>query len=321
MTADRALDRLRDPDDPALAELAALVADEVARRPLQELVAGDRLGPHLGEAVRALHASDGLRDRIRDQIEAERGRLRDLDRPVDVWLPPHARDPLLIVVGAPWSPSQDLTFRILNHEAVRRLLREVLSGTLRRFASGVRSLDQGAFGGLAGRVAKRGKSLFGAAEGIVDAVRGEVEQAFEARIKEFLGTAVDEAIRSVAAWLSDPTHAPVMGAMRSSAVQIVLDERTGDLVAEADDLDLDPVIDAVLDGIAAAAEDPGLDAALGAWVDTVTSPWADQTLGDRLEALGSRDAGHEVVTAVATDLLREVVLTEAFEAWWRALHA
>lgn len=320
MPAEAALQRLRAADDPALDRLAALVVDEALTRSAGELIRPPELARPLAAAVREAAASASLREGLVRRIDQLRTEAAGTSTRLADRVAPEVREAAARLLALPASPSPELAYRLLNHEALRTLLREVLQSTLARFVAGVRSVDQGALGGLAGRVAKRGRGLLGAAEGIVGAVRGELETAFEGRVKDFVGGALDEAVRGVSTWVADPAHAGLAAGMRVSILDVLLDVPLGELVGEADEIGTDAVVDAMLDAVRAAAARPDLKADLARAMEEAVAPWADEQLQQVLDELGLASAARHGGEAVLAPLLREVAATEAFAAWWRELH-
>lgn len=323
-TPDRTLARLRDPDDPALSELAALVGRHVAARPLVDAVDAPRLAAHAATALRSL-ATDDARDHLVSRLDEERARLGAETRTPRAWMVPEVDGPLRELLSEAWVPSEDLAYEVINHEALRSMLREVLKGALTRFAGGMRTLDQGVLGGLGGRVARKGAGLLGGvasrAEGIAQAMKDEVEQRFEGRIKETLGQTTDEAVRAVAAWVSDPAHAAVLASLRVSVLDTVLDTPVGELIGEFDELDTARLVAAVWGGLEAAAARDDLEAELQERIEQTVSVWGDETVGAWLDDLGLRASWDEAIVELMTAEMRPLVATEEFGTWWQALHS
>lgn len=322
---DRALERLRDADDPALGDLAVLVADHVAARRLDEVLDSARLASAAADALRALAADDEARRRLVTRLEAERADLKATREPLRTWAVAELDATIRELLAVPVVPSEELTYRVINHEALRAMLREVLQGTLTRFVDGVRSIDKGVLGGLGSKVASRGRGLLGgvgaAAEGLMGAVRDEVGARFDTSIRDSLGHATDEAVRAIARWVADPAHADTLARMRVSVFDVLLDVPVGDLVGEADAVDLDAISRTVWRGLQAAAARPDLEGVIHDAIAQARERRGDDTLGAWIDTLGLRDRWRDAARDLAADELRALVATPAFEAWWAALHA
>jgi hypothetical protein len=277
-----------------------------------------------GELVRGLRsatATPTAREAVVRRVEQARQQLRTIEQPVRTWLPPEVEPPARELLALPWSPSEELTFRVINHPALRALVREVLSASLTRFTERLRNLDQGVLGGLGERAMRRGKGLFGGvAEGLMGAVRDEMGSAFDGRIKEHLGTATEEAVRAIAAWIADPAHADALAAMRLSAIDVVLDTPVRALAAEADGLSTDRVAEVVWRALTELAARDDLEPRLVTLLTQVYALADHPTLGHWLDELGLREVWTDGAARFTTDRLVELTTTPAFEAWWHELH-
>lgn len=320
-----ALVRLRDPADPSLAGLIALAVDEVLRVRLVEAVDASGLADRLTAAVAAAAADAGLRARLLSRLTQERVRWRAERNSARHWVLPPVEAPLRHVLAQPWSPSEKLALRVSDHPAVRAMLKDVLSGTLARFAGGLKALDGGVLGGLGGRVARRGAGLFGGlgdlAGGLVGAVKDEFEAAVESRVKESVGQATEEAIKAIAAWAADPKQAAALAALRVSILDVALDTPLGDLLGELDEVPDEAIVDALLEGLRDASKRGTLRADLIQILDEAVTAWGDESLGALADELGLRAPLHEALVELGTKRARALVHSEAFATWWTQLHS
>jgi hypothetical protein len=320
-----ALAKLRDPADTALAGLIELAVDEALRVRLREAVDSAKLADRLTAAVSAAASDPGLRDRLLARLTQERARWRAERHSARHWVLPPVEAPLRHFLAQPWSPSEKLALRVSDHPAVRAMLKDVLSGTLARFAGGLKALDGGVLGGLGGRVARRGAGLFGGlgdlAGGIVGAVKDEFESAVEARVKESVGQATEEAIRAIAAWAADPKQAAALAALRVSILEVALDTPLGDLVGELDEVPDAAIVDAVLQGLKDASARASLRADLLQVLDEAVASWGDESLGALADDLGLRSHVVDALTELGTTHARTLVSSEAFATWWTQLHS
>jgi hypothetical protein len=327
MEPDRVLARLRDPADPAVAGLIRLAVDATVDRSLRELVDARRLAGRLAEAIRAVAASPDARARLVARLEAERARWRAEGRTLRELSLPELDDAVRAVAGVPWSPSEALVLRVIDHEAVRALLGEVLQGALSRFGQRLRSLDQGVLGGLGGAVARKGtgllgglaKGISGAADQLVGGLKDEVEAALQGRIRDQLSGATDEALKAIAAWVASPDHEAALASLRRSLVDVVLDRPIGELVGEVDEVDVRPVVDALHAALGRAAARPGLQDELAARLAEALDRYGDLSAGALLDDLGARASLGDAAADVLADPVRDVVATDAFAAWWSDL--
>ena len=327
MSADRALARLRDADDPALSDLVAIALKAFDDVPLGAVVDVDSLAKHGRRAVHHLASTPEARARALEVCTKARAEARTSTTPARDLVPAEAQAVVRTVLAQPWAPSEDLTYAVINHDAVRTLVREVLQGAMSKLVHRLRQVDQGSLGGVGGKVVKRGKGLFGgvagglgaAAEGLMGTVRDEITATLDARMRETLGAATDEAIRGIAAWVADPAHAEPVAALRISILDLVLDLPIGELVQELDEVSNEAVVDAVFQGLREAAARDDLEAELHGTITRAIAPWADERLGTWLDALALREVWSDASDGLITPLARRVVHTEEFGTWWSSL--
>lgn len=320
-----ALAKLRDAQDGALVGLVGLAVDEALRVRLREAVDSGALADRLTQAVSSAASDPGLRERLLTRLSAERARWRSERQSARHWVLPPVEAPLRQVLAQPWSPSEKLALRVSDHPAVRAMLRDVLSGTLARFAGGLKALDGGVLGGLGGRVARRGAGLFGGlgdlAGGLVGAVKDEFEAAVESKVKESVGQATEEAIRAIAAWAADPKQAAALAALRVSLLDVALDTPLGDLLGELDEVPDAALVDAVLQGLRDASARPSLHADLRQVLDEAVAAWGDESLGALAVDLGLQAHLRDALVDLGTPHARTLVNSEAFATWWAQLHS
>jgi len=317
-----ALNALQDDAHPALDGLVRLIVDELLDGPVSRWVDVEGLAAAGARGIRAAAETDGLPDDhpLHDAI----ARRLDDPRPLGEMLPPGLDEVVEPVLRVPWTPSEELVLRLLRHDAARMLVRETLANTLQRFATRARSLDEGVLGGLGGKAFKRGRGLLGsvgsAAEGLVGAVSKEVEQAVEARIKDFLGGATDEALKGIAAWVADEQHAEPMARLRVSAWHELRATSARGLLGTAAE-DVGAWEKALLDGLGHLAGRDDLEAHLATLLREGLAEVDGTSLRSWLPDPALADALHDAGRAALVPGLRTLVRTEAFATWWSGLPA
>lgn len=319
---DVALARLRDPANPALADLARLAIADATRTPLRELADARQIATWLASAGRTVTTTDRAADWLTQRIQAERARWSADARPVRHHVPPELLPPVRELLSRPYVPSEELVFRLIHHRAVKLLLGQVLGNALTRFARGLRTVDQGLLGGLGGKVAQSGRGLLGGfGQGLVGAVKDEVEAALERKVSAYLDQAIEEAIRGIATWVADTRHAEPLAQMRVSALDTLLDTPSRQIAAEIDKLGPEQIADVVLAAVRAITAGPGFVDDTSARIEALYAEIGDGTLGAWLDDLGLSALWIDGSTDLLTRRLRATVATREFEAWWSALHS
>lgn len=333
-TAARGLARLREPNGARLQELARMVVDETTATPLRDIATPRWIAGQLAAAIEAGVQGDLAKQWVQRRIDAERDRWSTDERPVGELVPEEAIEPLRTLLGKAYAPSEDLVFRIIDQPAIRRLIREVLTSTLTRFRRRLQSVDKGVLGGFGGRAARRGRGLLGevagnlggvagnlggVAENLVGAVRDEVEQSLDNRVKDFVGGATADVVRAIARYFANPEHAEAMGELRLAILDVVLATSIEELAAEADKLRPEDIIDVVVAALRSAVAAEDFVDRTEERIARILEETGDGTLGAWLDEVGLRDVWTQTTTELVAARLAAVVHTDAFEAWWGRL--
>ena len=337
---DRALQRLKNPDGVALRKLAQLVVDETTATPLRAIATPRFIAGQIATALEAVARGDTARAWVDRQITRQREEWKDEKRPVRTWMPKEADEPLRKLLARPWTPDKELTLRVLDQPALRRLVGEVLEDSLILFQKRMKSVDKAGVGAFGARAAKRSRSLFGdmarqlapdlhgvahnlggLAENLVGAVTEEIEQVLADRIKEFVAGATSDALTTTAQHLADPKYAQGFGDLRVAVLDVILDTTVAKLAAEGDKLKPEELVDVVVGALRATLDAPDFVETTEARVAKMLDQAGDGTLGAWLDDVGLREVWSETTTELVHQRLVAVVTTPGFDGWWSDLFA
>lgn len=324
-TARRGLLRLRDPDRRAVRELAALLVAEALDTSVAEVARPTWIASQLAASLEAATRGDLLARWIERRLAAEGDRWRGAAEPLREQVPAEVERTLRALLARPYSPDQQMVFRIVDQPAVRSLVKLVLTDTVTRFRRRAVEWDAGFLGGLGARAAARGRGLVGNVSknlgGLVDAVRGEVDQAVERRVNEFVHAATTEAIALIAGYAADPAHADQIGQIRVALLDLVLDLPMSDLVREAEKLDPAGAIEVVAAALRAVVAERDFVARAEVRIGALLREAGDGTFGAWLDEIGLRAVWSASTVELLEERLGAVVAAPAFEAWWEGLFA
>jgi hypothetical protein len=336
----RALDRLRDPSGDELRALARLVVDEATATPLRDLAKPRWIAGQIATSLEAVARGDVAGEWVDRKIAEGRDAWRAESRPLRTWMPKEAEEPLRKVLIRQWTPDKDLTLRIIDQPAMRKLVAIVLEDALLSFQKRVKSLDKTGLGGIGVRAARKGRGIFGdmarslgeelgdvakglggLTENLVGAVTEEVEHAFQARIREFVAQATGDALKNVANHLADPRFSEGFGDLRIAVLDVILDTPISKLTAEADKLKPEELIDVVIGAIRSSLDQPDFVDQTEARVAKALDQAGDGTLGAWLDEVGLRAVWSDTTVELVTARLQAVVKSEKFAGWWTGLFA
>lgn len=317
--ADQLLRTLRQ-DDTHLRALVALGVEDLLQRRVEELVQPEWLAQRVAEGLKASADDERTREWIRERIADLRGRLEHEDGAPLQRLNPELIEPIKELLARPYSPDAKVLLALLDHAAMRELVRDVLVHTLQAYARQLRVPD-GAKQAIrsSGLGRSRLAAWAGAAKVAANMVGSEVERRVEGRVHEFVDEAIGSAIEVGVRHICDPKHAVGFGRMRADGVDTLRSLPASTWVTELDKLEIEAVIDdvhALVQGLANSADTAEQLARL---LTAVVEEAGDKTAKDFLAGSGLEDGWRPQLEDLALERARAFVATPAFEGWLRGL--
>ena len=319
---ERALRRLRDPDDPAATELAGLLAQQLRDEPLADLVPVRRLAEVWAEAIVGLAEGDHLGAWLRSELETLLEAGERMDGPLRARAPVGAAEIVEALAAQPLAPSEELVFRLVNQPAVRGLVGYVLADSMRamrrRLGAGAEAEEPLAWRGLLRSVRD---NLGGVAGQIVDVVREEVDGVLDGRMGAALHGVTERALHTLAAYVADPAHAEAFADTRVAVVHELLDTPIADLATQGRAASIEHAVDDLVTALRGLAARPDLVDLVEADVQRAVGAASGRSIGETLDALELSETWHGLAVALAEPAIRSLVSTDAFAAFWARLHA
>lgn len=320
--ADRALQRLRDPSHPAVAELARLLALQTRDVPLDALVPAEALAAHGAAAVRTFGEGDRSERWLRARLDEALAAAGAEPRPVREVLPVGTAQAIEAVLAPPYVASEALVFRLVDQPALQQLVRHVLDDALKAVGRRLGSTSDPEAPPPAWRELLRSvrNNLGDVAGTIVDVVKDEVDGVLDGRVRTAVTNASEGAIRTIARWLADPGHAAAFAEMRTAMATEVLHTPVADLAGPLDDSVRDAVVRGLVDTVRALAARPDLEARLEDEIRRALALTERRSLGAWLDELDLSDVYLEAATQLVVPAVQNMVTTEAFAGFWARLH-
>ncbi|MCB9794987.1 MAG: hypothetical protein H6741_19990 [Alphaproteobacteria bacterium] len=317
--ADLLLRRLRE-DEQHLARLVHLATEDLLERPVSELIEPEWLAERLVQGLRTSASDDRTKEWIRDQVvalrkvaERESGNLRDRVSPELV----HAARDLL---RRPYAPDPTIVRAILDHKAVRDLIRELLQTTLTEYAAKVQ-LPKGATEAIKGSRLGRSRlaQLANAATVAARVVGSEVERQLEGRIQEFVDGAISRAVDTSVAHFCAPEHAADIGDWRADSVDTALGFPVSTWARELAKLDPDRLIDDLAELLRALVNSEGFARQVQGLLTEMVRQGGDRSARDFLAGSGLEEGWRPHLEELMSERARAFVATDAFADWLQDL--
>lgn len=321
--AQHALKNLRDPK--ALQALAEMVVRGATAVPVTEVASPRWLAGQLVAALEAL-TGDAAQTWLIERFRSEQQRWSEDGRSLRTVVPEEVDGPVRQLLGRPWTPDEDLTYRVFDQPAIRSVLRHLLTDGLKRFRSRMSNVDA-AFGGLGRKAASRGRGLLsgfsgtvGAVAGdLVGAVRDEVEGGLDGRIGDFARQASEGQVRALARYVSDPKHAETFGTLRISIWDVVLDATFAELVEELDKAGPEEAVAIIREAMRVMVSAPDAVERMTARIEQLMGEVGEGSLESWLREVELLDVWTDSTVELIRQHLERVVWTDEFEVWWQSL--
>jgi len=321
---DRVLARLR---DGMVEDLADLVVDHILDRPVTELVDPDWLAGQVVHSLQAVTAGPRTESWLREQVQGLRERVPE--GRIGDHLPGEVIDPMREVLARPVVFDRALVGRLLDHEAARSLVKDLLRGSLDGFTARLRTLSAavpsaptGAGRGF-GRLKALSQGVKTVSEGVLGGIGKELEERSAQRISEFLDASLSAAMGQVADHITSPRHAATYGAYRVHVLDTLLETEMLLLDQELGKLDPDSLVATGAATARVVARRDGLQGELAEAFRAAIAEAGDQTVRGFLAETGIEEAaGTDADAAWRRDLKAQItqqttafVDTPAFSDW------
>ena len=313
----------------ALDALVVLVVDHLMDQPVASLVQPDQAAAQVVRALDGATRGDEAEAWLRERITDLRGQVPDGklgDR-----VPDEVAAPLRDVLARPFQPDRELVGRLMDHAAMRGLIKDVMRSSLTGFVDKVKTLQQAVpqsvkqrGGSSLGRLKALSQGVRAVSEGVVSQVGREFEQRMSSKVGEFVDEALAQSMAQVADHVCDPRNAAKWGAYRAYLLDTTLDLDNRQLVAEVDKLDPDHLVAVGAAMGRALARREGFQDEVAAAIRAALEAAGERSLRDFLAETGldadEADWRAELEAQIAAQA-RVVVATPAFRAWLDALLA
>ncbi len=307
----------------ALDELVHIAMDHVLSRPVNELVDDQWMADQVVAALGSASASEETERWFKERVHEIRDRVPD-ERLGD-HAPAEVMGPLRQVVARPLSMERNLAHRLIDHNAVERLLADILTGSLRSFVGKLQPLlnpvkagaqrGRSGLGGLGGRLGALSKGVGRLGEEMISGLSHEFEAKAQDRIDDFVRSTMSAMLGQVADHICDPGNAELLGEYRVHILDTLLDTPLPALADEVDKLDPD---DLVATGAAVArslSRRDGFRDEIASVIKAGLNEAGGRSLRDFLDETGLEEGWRDSVEEQLGGQVREFVKSEEFVGW------
>lgn len=307
---------------PALDDLVQIALDHVLDRPLDELVDPEWVADQIQLTLDATTRDDATRRWVQDQLRTLREQVPD-GTPRD-HLPGEVVEPLYEVVSRPVVFDRVLVGRLLDHDAARHLVTDILTNGLRGFAEKIKPMANMVGSSVKqtrgfGRLKRLSSGVQTLGDGLLGGMSRQLEHKAEQKIRSFVDEALHAAMDQVADHVCEPGNAQRFGDYRTHILGVFLDSQNTLLAGELEKLDPDNLVDVAVATARSVAQRDGLRDDLAAGVRRALGENNGRTLRDWLREAGVGELSEEEwrigMQARLVTEARVFIETPAFVDW------
>lgn len=300
-----ALENLRKSPD-ALVALVRAWVDDLLDRPVGELLDRAEIVSAVAAGVRGVVSEPSNIELLQEQIAIAVQELQGLD--VKGRLPERTVDAMRGLATQPFALDEAVMAEILDHEAARILLREVLEQALFSFTKQLASLFPG--GETAFRIADRARGL---------AASAVVGTSIEERANESVEEAVAPALDLAAGRLSDDAFSSKLAGWRGHILGVLLDQPLENLVGTVDAIDSESSAAQLAEMFQGIAEWDRLETVIEKSLESALERTRDQSLRDIAAGTTLEQEWRPVLEKQLFALAWPFMQSDAFETWLRGV--
>jgi hypothetical protein len=317
----------------ASASLVRAALDYALERPVEELVDVPWLARQAVVTLESLTRDDATQRWIQKglrelQQRVPPGRLGDQ-------VPLEVSGPLRQVLARRILFDRALVGRLLDHEAARHLVTDLLQGALEGFVQRLRPVSNAVSNTVSNTVARSkglsrlkllGEGVKGLGDSVLGGISQELEHRAEHKVKEFVEGALHAAMEQVADHLCDPAHADRYASWRVHALNTLLQTENRVLVREIEKLDPEWLVEVGAGVARSVARRKELEAELTRAFEAALKGMKGRSLASFLEESGMQrgngvDAWREQLESQLLGQTRNFMATPEFERWLSGLLA
>lgn len=312
--------RLLREDDSHLRALVSLILDDLLSRPAKELVDSRWLADAILSGMRASVEDDRTRRWILDQLQASRQLAVSQQGTLAQRVSPEVSRAVKDLLRRPYSPDPLLVRAIVDHRAIRNLMRDMLQTTLNDYAKKVQ-VPKGAMDAFAASPLSRGRlgQLAAAAGVAAKVVGGEVERQMEGRVKEVVDDAIARSVEIAVRHFCAPEHAQDIAAWRADGFDVAMHFPLSAWAHELDKLDPEGLVTDIEALLRALTRSEAFAGQLRGAIDAALTQGGDKSARDFLEGSGLEEGWRPQAEELMVRRALAFVQTDGFEAWFGAL--
>ena len=286
--------------------------EDVLQRPVADLFDTEQLTQTIAGAIRGVARDKNNEKWLTEQIAASLEEIQDVKirGKLGNKLPKKVTNSARDLLAQPFVFDEDLAAELLDHPAVRSMLREVLQSSLLEFAKSITEMFPG------GRMVT---GLVGAAKGIAGAAVGGAGSGLQNHVNEFVEDTLSPSLDIAAGRLADDDAAEELADWRGHLLDVILDQPVSDLLGTLDQVDPDELAAAIAGMLRGLGEWKKLESTIAGALEAALERAETKSVRDFLGETSLEKEGREGLERQLVDVMWPFINSNAFETWLKSV--
>ena len=230
-------------------------------------------------------------------------------------------EPIEEILSFPFALDEEICLKLMEHETIEEMMREVLTDTIEEFATKIKSITESATPsnvskGFGAFKSLRDKALKSTPLGSITQL---IEKQIQYKTQEHITKSIYSSIIKTASLLSAQKNRQKQGEFRLHVLSIFLDMPVSMILEQVDSFGTERFVRILSTFLSRLASNEAFQEGLTKALEQTMEMWGDKTLRSLLEESGMGEAWREDTQPLISNIARGFVQTSEFKSWLEEL--
>ena len=226
-------------------------------------------------------------------------------------------EPIEEVLSFPFALDEELCLKLMEHETIEEMMREVLTDTIEEFANKIKEMTESATPsnvskGFGAFKSLRDKALKSTPLG---GIKQLIEKQIQYKTQEHITKSIYSSIIKTASLLSAPKNRHKQGQFRLHILNTVLEMPVSMILEQVDSFGTEKFVHLLSTFLSRLASNEAFQDGLAKALEQTMNLWGDKTLRSLLEESGMGEVWREDTQPLIGSIARGFVRTPEFKGW------
>lgn len=230
-------------------------------------------------------------------------------------------EPIEEILSFPFALDEELCLKLMEHETIEEMMREVLTDTIEEFASKIKTMTEGATPsnvskGFGAFKSLRDKALKSTPLGSITQL---IEKQIQHKTQEHITKSIYSSVIKTASLLSAQKNRHNQGQFRLHVLSTILDMPVSMILEQVDSFGTERFVRVLSTFLSRLASNEAFQDGLSKALEQTMDMWGDKTLRSLLDESGMGEVWREDSQPLISSIARGFVRTAEFKDWLEEL--